>query len=425
MDNYKCIVGVDIRDTHTQISYWKKGMLEPLSISPIAGSESYLIPTGLKKKKGLGQWYFVDEEKQDVETYTHLLEHSLSGDMIEVDHQMKDSKQLFAIFLRKVLALGTITGCQSNEIFYIFTLEQCSTKVVHLLMNTVKQLSLMEKQVRICSYEESFAHFVMNQEESIRTHHVLLFDYTNDEFRQYDLTQNFHMNPVVISINAEENYDFDREKEASIHRSKDQIFYDIIVKATAGKIVSCAYLVGDGYDGEWMDQSTAKLCQNRRVFIGKNLFTKGACYFGGWHLERQNENKTPKYIFLGDGQVKENVLIKVKEEESIKLVNLLNAGESWQDCSNDKILLLEDSDTEEVSLEVVLKALDGHMERTYVLKLADLPMRPPKATKVLVEASRNEAHDVLIRVTDLGFGELFKSSNKVWEATYEQLDDYK
>ena len=41
---------------------------------------------------------------------------------------------------------------------------------------------------------------------------------------------------------------------------------------------SCAYLTGEAFSKEWAKESLAFLCRRRKVFLGQNLYTKGACH---------------------------------------------------------------------------------------------------------------------------------------------------
>lgn len=49
------------------------------------------------------------------------------------------------------------------------------------------------------------------------------------------------------------------------------------------------------------------------------------------------------------------------------------------------------------------------------LTLADLPERPPRTTRLRIKAQPVSDMEVKIRIKDLGFGEIFKSSDKTWE----------
>ena len=49
------------------------------------------------------------------------------------------------------------------------------------------------------------------------------------------------------------------------------------------------------------------------------------------------------------------------------------------------------------------------------LTLADLPKRPPRTTRLRIKAQPVSDMEVKIKIKDLGFGEIFKSSDKTWE----------
>ena len=53
------------------------------------------------------------------------------------------------------------------------------------------------------------------------------------------------------------------------------------------------------------------------------------------------------------------------------------------------------------------------------LKLLDLPERPDKATRLRITAKPVSDTEVWIQIRDLGFGELFKSSDKMWDYRME------
>ena len=63
---------------------------------------------------------------------------------------------------------------------------------------------------------------------------------------------------------------------------------DIINESFKNQIISTVFLVGDTFAEGWMKQSVALLCKGRRVFMGNNLFTKGACYAAARGIGKQN-----------------------------------------------------------------------------------------------------------------------------------------
>ena len=57
------------------------------------------------------------------------------------------------------------------------------------------------------------------------------------------------------------------------------------------------------------------------------------------------------------------------------------------------------------------------------LELSDLPQRPSRATRLRITAKPLSDSRVQIQIKDLGFGEIFRSSDKVWEhvMTFEEI----
>ena len=103
--------------------------------------------------------------------------------------------------------------------------------------------------------------------------------------------------PQLVTI-SEEQRNIDRA-------NKDASFLKIVSEVTGGHIVSAVYLTGDGFDGEWMKESLSFLCKGRRVFMGKNLYSKGACYAAA--RKCMTEENSWQFVYMGDNEMKVNV----------------------------------------------------------------------------------------------------------------------
>jgi len=55
------LIGFDLGNEYTQLSYYDETLFEPRSISWKEGKEEYLIPTVLTAKKDLQQWYYGED----------------------------------------------------------------------------------------------------------------------------------------------------------------------------------------------------------------------------------------------------------------------------------------------------------------------------------------------------------------------------
>ena len=416
--NYVC---VDLNERFTQISYYNAGMKEPVTLSGKVGSSRYLISTAIQKKIGLGQWFFADETVANSIIIDRLLERALNNEELICDGTTMFAEQIFLIFIRKLLSLSGAAGCGKGNSNYIFTVEKLESGLVTLLERIRKQLDIPAHQFKICSYEESFAHYVMNQDKNIWVNEVMCFEFRDSHLKEYRLIQEKRMKPVILSVETKTNYAFEEMEQLQVKSTKDELFYQILQNSLNGRIVSGVYLVGEGFEGDWMDKSKQKLCQGRRVFAGQNLFSKGGCFYGLWEWTRNSKEEEITYLFLSEQKSMRNFCVMVQNKNAEVPLPLLNAGENWQDARGQMDLIL-DTNQEPVELKFALKDLKGTTVMEYQYQLDDFPMRPQKASRIRILAWMNERQDIHVRIEDCGFGTLYPSSNRFWEVIYEQMD---
>ena len=167
------------------------------------------------------------------------------------------------------------------------------------------------------------------------------------------------------------------------------------------------YLVGDGFEGDWMKVSLAYLCKGRRAFVGKNLYSKGACYAA---MVADAVIEWP-YIYIGDNEMKVNISLKVKKPGGMEFLTLISAGDNLYETEATCEVILEG--TPEVDFWLQLPhSRDAKIQK---LELSDLPEREDKTTRLRIHVKPLSDTEVSIKIRDLGFGEIVKSTDKVWE----------
>ncbi len=180
---------------------------------------------------------------------------------------------------------------------------------------------------------------------------------------------------------------------------------------------SAAYLTGDGFDGGWMKESAKILCRGRRAFVGKNLYSKGACYAA---IVRSGMAAWP-YVYLGDNEMKVNVLLKVRDQGRETFFTLIGAGDSWYETVGECEVILCGSP----EVDFWLQPPQGGDARVERLSLRGLPRREDKATRLRIVARPVSDVRVRIQIRDMGFGEVFRSSEKVWNYEMSLGDEAK
>ena len=357
-------IGIDFNDSWTQISYFRPGMEEPETVSTVVGQEKYRIPTVAKEGKS--------------------------------------QREMLPVFWRRILHMVPGLTDFSKIAAVTVNLPELNRERVERMSATLQELSIPEERIFVAEDKESFCHFAMNQERELTQHDVALFRCEEDALSCLYLTKQPGTSPWRVEILQMELGILPREPA-----DRDRRFGALARQVFLGKIVSAVYLTGDGLEGGWLKDSLNVLCRGRRVFQGKNLFTKGACY--GSYLQMHKEKRG--YVYFSEYKVPDNVFLKVHQGDRAFFQELAEAGESVFAVGRQYQVLLEG----EPQVDVWLRAPDSSKARIVSLELTDLPKRPPKATRLRIEALSDERGRFLIRITDLGFGAWYESSGKVWE----------
>lgn len=397
-------LGIDIDDENAIVSFFRPDMREPETVSAVAGSEIYQIPVVMARNRGSGQWHIGEEArklalKQGERETGSLLSRALGQEMLYEGQEEIPAEELLEIYFKKLLYLAGSLGNPMLPDKLVISLERLSREVTALLFRIAGRLGLSGEQMTLIDRRESFYYFIYSQEKSLWLHDVCLFDYRRDLLWCCRAERNLHTRPQVVTISEEVKYmDASKKDEGFLQAARGQM---------EGHIVSAAYLVGDGFSGGWMKASLSFLCRGRRAFMGKNLYSKGACYAAAVKAGGTDWD----FVYMGDNEMKVNVSLKVRDLGKTELLTLISAGDNWYEAVGECEVLLDD--TREI--DFWLQAPNSREAKVEKIALADLPQRPPKTTRIRITVKPLSDTRVQIRMKDMGFGEIFKSSDKSWE----------
>lgn len=402
----KVYVGIDINDRYAMISYYKLNMDEPETVSTIAGSEYYQIPTLLAKRKSLGQWYYGDEARKmaknsEVICVDSLLKRAVNGENIRIEDETYEAWKLLAMFLKKIMdlpqKLGNAFGCDR----LILSVERLSRANMEVFWKIAPTLGLLPEQFMVIDHKESFYYFALSQPESLWIHDVYLFENDGKYIHYYGLKRDTRTTPQVVSIKE--------SIKTPLDDSKDGEFLHILQKAFENQIITTVYLVGEGFEGGWMKDSLTYICRGRRAFMGNNLYSKGACYAGFIRDHQENWN----CIYMGENEMKFNLSLKIRDRGELSFYTLISAGKNWFETKGECEVILSGSG--EIDF---WKQLPNSREAVIeTLELTDLPSRPDRTTRLRITATPVSDEKIEVKIRDLGFGEIYRSTDKVWKIT--------
>lgn len=417
------LVGYDLGEKYSQISYCVYGQEEATTIATVVGTKQYNIPTMLCKREGVNQWFYGKDAVKNMDEegmlpLGGLLSLAKKGEEIELDGETFDPVALLTLFLKRSMTLMNFIATVEKIDAIMFTVDELGDRMVEVLAQAAANLGLKTPHIYFQSHTESFYSFMLHQPPELWNYQAMACEHDGVRLKIYRMECNKRTTPIVVLIEEQiyETLVIPEETEEEVvredaYRMADERFLGILRKMCEGRIISSVYLLGDGFRAEWDKQSIQFLCHNRRVFRGNNLFSRGACY--GLQEKLEPSEIGSKHVFLGKDKLKSNIGMNVLRQGKESYYALLDAGENWYEVEKECEFLLE-GDRE---LEFVVTPLNGKDIETKVILLAGENKDAPY-TRYRMEMAMSAPEIVQIKVTDMGFGELFPASGQVWEESF-------
>ncbi len=399
-------LGIDINSKNTVLSIYKSNMDEPTTVSTVLGEENYAIPTVLAKRIGMGQWFFGDEailkaRVKEAVLIEDLFNLALKNEEIFVDSETYLARDLLVIFFNKLFSIPGPMAAMGEIEKLVICVEKVNLEVMELMNYVTSRLNIESQKLMLIDRNECFYYYALSGKPELFLYSVALFDYSGSNMISVVMNRNQNTRPQLITLDVVNHGD--------ITENKDEMFDEIIADTFGSRLFSSVYLVGDGFDGDWMKLSLSRLCKGRKVFLGKNLYSKGACYAG---FIKDGKRDWP-FIFIGDNDLKLNLSIKILDNNVMKFLTLIDAGQSWYDAKGECEVILDG----EPEIEFYVQRPESREAHTDVLELTDLPKRENRTTRLRIEARPISDIAVSIEITDLGFGEISPATGKSWTFT--------
>ena len=384
------------------VSLFHEGMREVETVSSVPGEEHYQIPTAIFCT-GQGNYFYGEEalRRQD------RTDGSFFSDLY-LDSQIPDNvicRNMLVQFLRRLIRFRERYDLEHLEPYLAITVPEITDGIVDLFGYVQKELGIEPGHFRLMDYGESFFAHTYHQDASVRMHDVALFDFQNDKI----ICMILHTDGVgtVKRVTSEKKewtvpgYLLDQPE------GRDEFFANVLREAFMKKIISGVYFIGDGFDGDWLRESLRVIGPNKRVFRGKNLYTRGACLAAyrnevteGWH-----------YYYDCFYKLHGEISLKLQKNGEPYFLRLTQLGENWFAPTETYYMMYDKDPVLEVCVRV-RERLDARVEN-YTLDY--LPERDAGSIRLSVKAVPVSGKKVILRVEDDGFGELFEPSGKVWE----------
>lgn len=403
------LIGVDFGKTTAQICYFDRKAEEAVSISMKVGANLYEAPACLCRRTnqkdfciGLEAEYFAREQGGIL--IDHLYDLCLTREPVLVGEEEMLPAELLTAFLKGMLKFLGMTDPVKNIKCMSIAVPSLDKNLVTNLQEACGCLGFRKNQYLILDYGESFYYYALCQKQETWNRYVGWYAFDGEQVGFRRLSMNISTKPVLVRLEPEQRTALDTNPE-----ERDLQFYQFVQETLRTDLYSSVLITGNGFDTTWAQKSVKALCKNhRKVFFGNNLFAKGACAAG---RERLEEKKLKNYLYLSESLVTVNVGMDMMIMGSPAYYSLIEAGRNWYECKAEYELILDR--TEE--LVFVVNPMGESRKKRVAMALPGLPVRPNRTTRLRVNLTYTSQKDCEITVQDLGFGDMFPSSGKVWK----------
>lgn len=418
---HNILMGFELNREGSQLCYYDRKALEPVSIPARVGTNVFIFPTLLCKMPGKDEWHFGIEadyfsrEKGGI-LIPDLMDRLEKEENSDIDGCVMTPGELLAVYMDKALGLTGVPDLTAHLSFLTLTTEKLSRTFVENVREAFRILGIPRENYGIQDRMESAYYAVFSQKKEICARKAALF-----HFKQSGNPQNL-FSDLKVSYSACEAIRTTRpnlvrtEKAEAVSlpenkKERDEALASYAEKNMKNQLFSAVFLTGEGFDQSWARKSIAYLCRgNRHVFSGQNLYVRGACYAS---YEKKEGHQLRGFLYLGDDLVRTNVGIEMLVRGNPSYYPLVAAGTNWFDAEKNCQVILDDRDF----LAFSIQSMDGRVRKICRMELPGLPKRPNRTTRLLISASCPSPKVCHIRVKDLGFGEFFESSGLSWEDT--------
>ncbi len=409
-------IGMDLCSDFTQLSYYNDIKREPESVSQLNNVETYMMPNILFYSPKTEHWYVGGEASEarfneEGIIIDGLFQNLKSTEVVTVAGKDYTYRELFLMMVK--LHIDSFLYRYEAAVVkkLVITTPEYSRDLYQILSQLYKVMGVEESCIEITSHLDSGLYYIFNQDQDLWINSVALYDYNADGLNYYRIDISRSHKPEIVTVTHEDySTQMNLARYGNDTHGMDNDFARIAEYEVKKAYISSVFLTGIGFTNKWMKKSTNVLCQGRRVFVGQNIYTKGACYraVGGEYKEFYDR------FFI---ETKENVLFDVGitlGDEKDTFVPIANGGRQWYNTHGKIFVILDDTD----KLTLVYRSRHNLEEKREVVKIHGIPKRPNKTTKLSLEVEFESPNQGAVIIRDLGFGKMFPTTNKIYRKEF-------
>lgn len=389
------LLGYDLCDTRTQLAVYNRERMEPELIGQTDENPDAIYDTAISL-----------EGKEPIRDFLGKIRR---GEDIVVEGKVSNPVNVLAYYFRKTLSATRRQFPSETIKQLVVTVPDQSAEYVKLIYDALEKLNIGRDRAAVISHKQSFLYYTLYQKKELWVNDVGLFDYEGKKLRYYQMKLDRRKNPVLAGAVERDLSDAISVAEESGQR-KDMVFENIVQGVIHKQILSTLYMTGNGFDGDWSDGVLKRLCVGRRLFRGGNLYVSGACYAA---RELGESAKLENYMLLDEDMIHCHIILPVYKDAKEQEYPLARAGTPWYQV--DKTVDVIPDNENEISFQI--KNIFTNEEKSFMIDLNPVAGKTDRRCRLSVRIRFADVKTCVLTIKDRGFGEIFPTSNRIWEKT--------
>lgn len=401
------VIGIDLNENQTDLCRYDYTEKEPVSVIAAMGGGSESFPSFLVYLPSSDTWKYgyeaqnLGEEEQAVPV-PKFFRKCMKGEEFRADGRTFSAERILAEFIRLSLLSAGVEDAASQIRSLVLTVPKAGREIARTAEKAFAILGLSDGRAFLQDHAESFFYHTFRS-SAVYKREIALYHFPDSSCVEFiRIGSDGTTIPYTVSVHGTDSIELSAAEE-----EKDEQFCAFIENTIND--TEWIFLTGPGFERSWAKESLNLLCRGaRKVYHGSNLFSRGACYAA---MDRCGILKHNDIRFIGYDLVTQTIGMDMSVDKESEHVQLISAGIHWYEADKEIEFIMDDPS------EIVLRSVDirDGSAKKIRMPLEGLPKRPPRTTRIRLRIRFIDTGRCLISAEDLGFGELFPGTHKVWE----------
>lgn len=408
----KRILGIDFNDFGTIVSYYsdERKWSYPSAVCKDRTTNSWIIGQSAYERVLSGNGIITDKLESFIYKNKNTTLYGVNYNAVELLTRFFEEVVRAAVPSDDGLSQSTNQDLMlPDEI--VIAVPHINGKIVADITLCFVNIGMKEERVHVISRSEAFIYYTMSQSQDLHNNNVGMFSLEDNNLTYYELkTQRKGKSTFVFADSRlmDESFNLDILNDDAGAKLADKILLNAAESLLKNKIFSCIILTGSGFERQdWAPDFMKLICNKRKVFVDDEVFARGAGYRGA---DLVSERPIFNFTAICDGHTDSSIYISINKKDRTLSYPIINIGDEW--VSTDRTVRVIPYDVKNMELTVL--PMDERGRKKISLPLDFLPERPPKTSMLALRIHFIDARNITIELTDLGFGEIYKSSgNKI------------